>query len=178
MVLEHQTLLHNRLTRANFETRQALHYQADMIRMFKEPATTRYDSTTRRIASVGDKLVEALLFAGEAPLTEKITGTSGFAEKFSQVGPRDSQGRSLRDFDLERRLFKYPCSYLIYSKSFDALPAEVRDHVWKRLWEILTGKDESKKFAHLSADDRQAILEIVQATKNDLPEYWRAATSQ
>jgi hypothetical protein len=174
MVLEHQTLTHNRLTRANFETQQALHYQADMIRMFKEPPATRYESTTRRIANVGEKLVEALLFAGEAPLTEKISGTSGFAEKFSQAGPRDSKGRSLRDFDLESRLFKYPCSYLIYSKSFDALPLEVRDHVWKRLWEILTGKDESKKFAHLSPDDRYAILEIIEQTKQAAPKYWKS----
>jgi hypothetical protein len=177
MVLEHQTSMHNRLTRANFETQQALHYQADMIRMFKEPSTTRYESTTRRIASVGEKLVEALLFADEAPLTEKISGTSGFAEKFSQSGPRDSKGRSLRDLDLERRLFKYPCSYLIYSASFDQLPADVRDHAWKRLWEILAGKDDSKKFAHLSADDRRAVFEIIRATKNNLPEYWNNSSS-
>ncbi|MCC7083912.1 MAG: hypothetical protein IT427_02770 [Pirellulales bacterium] len=173
MVLEHQTLTHNRVTRANFETQQALQYQDDMVRIFKEPPTTRYESTTRRIASASEKLVEALLFVDEAPLTERIRGTSGFAEKFPLAGPRDSKGRSLRDFDLEHRLFKYPCSYLIYSKSFDGLPAEARDYVWKRLWEVLTDKDESKKFAHLSSDDRQAILEIVSETKPNLPEYWK-----
>jgi hypothetical protein len=174
MVLEHQTYVQNRLTKANFETRQALHYQAEMNRIFKEPADARYESTTRRIQSVGEKLVEALLFVDETPLTATIGGTSGFADRFVQGGPRDSQGRSLRDLDLQSRLFKYPCSYLIYSKSFDQLPTEVRDHIWKRLWEIASGKDQSKKFAHLSRGDRQAILEIVEQTKQDAPDYWKA----
>jgi hypothetical protein len=177
MILEHQTLVHNHLTKANFETRQALHYQDEMSRIFKEPEDTRYDSTTRRIENAAEKLVEALLFVDEARLTAEITGTSGFAEKFSHAGPTDSKGRSLRDLDLQSRLFKYPCSYLIYSPSFDQLPGEVRDQVWKRLWEIVTGKDQSKEFAHLSPDDRQAILEIIGETKDKLPSYWTTRTS-
>jgi hypothetical protein len=44
-----------------------------------------------------------------------VKGVSSFAEEFAAAGPRDGQGRSLRDFDLQRRLFKHPCSYLIYS---------------------------------------------------------------
>ena len=86
-------------------------------------------------------------------------------------GPRDRQGRSLRDLDLETRLFKYPCSYLVYSPSFAALPEEVKDYVLRRMREILSGQDKSEKFAHMSAADRAAIDEILTDT---LPE-WTAA---
>lgn len=175
MVLEHQATAQNLITDAGFTTRQALHHEAHLNRELNEPAGRRWDSTTSRIKSVGDALARYLLFAEETQLTAPVAGTSGFAEEFAQRGPRDRHGRSLRDFDLKRRLFKYPCSYLVYSASFDALPADVRDHVWRRLWDVLTGRDTSADFAHLSAADRTAILEILRETKPSLPEYWRAA---
>ena len=113
-----------------------------------------------------------LLFCDEARLQAPITGTSGFAEQFVKQGPRDAQGRSLRDFDLKTRMFKYPCSYLIYSPSFDALPCEVRDYVLQSIWNVLQGRDTSPEFAHLSVADRTAIREILRATKPGLPGYW------
>jgi len=173
MVLEHQTLMHNRLTKANFATRQALDYQATMNRALGGTEGRLLESTTHRIQSAGDDLVDALLLVGEAKLTAPISGTSGFADKFSRSGLRDRQGRSLRDLDLIRRLLKYPCSYLIYSPAFDGLPCEMRGYVWQRLWKILSGDDKSQKFAHLSDNDRQAIVEILRDTKGELPEYWR-----
>lgn len=112
------------------------------------------------------------VLVNEAKLTEPVKGTSGYVEQFSTVGPHDPQGRSLRDLDLTTRLFKYPCSYLIYSEAFDGLPAESRDYVWRRLFDILSGHDQSEKFAHLSGDDRQAILAILRATKSNLPDYY------
>lgn len=177
MVLEHQALVHNRLTKANFEARSALYYQSEMNRAFGEPEATRSESVTRRIHSAGDDLVDALLLVDETKLTNEIQGTSGFVEEFAQRGPRDAAGRSLREFDLKTRLFKYPCSYLIYSPSFDALPSEMRAYVWQRLWNVLTGQVAERKFAHLSAADRAAIIEIVRDTKPDLPDYWRAGGS-
>ncbi len=165
MVLEHQTLVHNRITKASYATRQALAYEEMMNRVLENPPGTRLESTTRRIQSAGDKLVEALLFVGEAPLTEPVRGTSGFAQRFAQAGPHDSKGRSLRDLDLRRRLLRYPCSYLIYSDAFERLPSQMHDYVWKRLGEILSGGDTSDKFAHLSAADRRAIREILSETK-------------
>jgi hypothetical protein len=173
MVLEHQALVHNRLTRANFDTRQALAYKATINEAMDEPVGSELESTTRRIKSTGDRLVQALLFTDEAPLTAPIKGTSGYAEQFTSSGPRDKQGRSLRDLDMTTRMFRYPCSYLIYSKSFDELPAQSRDYVLQKLWDVLTGKDTSKEFSHLSPTDRQAILEILCETKPHLPSYWK-----
>jgi hypothetical protein len=164
MVVEHQTDAQNLITRASFLTRQAMHYQQSLNRELKEPADHVWDSTKSRIKSAGEPLVEYLLMSGEAELTSPIRGTSGFAEDFAKRGPRDSQGRSLRDFDLCTRLFKYPCSYLVYSPSFAVLPHEVKDYVMRRMHEVLSGEDKTEKFQHLSAADRQAIREILAET--------------
>jgi hypothetical protein len=175
MVLEHQAEAHNLLTRASFQTREALHAEAGLNRDLKESHDHRWESTTTRIKHASESLVKYLLFSGEAPIASKLQGTTTFADEFSQRGPRDSKGRSLRDFDLERRLFKYPCSYLIYSRSFDSLPVEAKDIVLRRMWEVLSGADRSREFAHLSDDDRLAILEILRETKPGLPAVWHQA---
>jgi len=174
MILEHQTLVHNHLTKANFAARQALQYETEMNRALGEPESNRMESTTRRIQNAGNDLVEALLLVNEAKLTAPISGTSGYAEKFSRSGLQDRRGRSLQEVDLQRRLFKYPCSYLIYSPAFDGLPREMRDYVWQRLWDVLSSPNEAG-FKHLSSEDRRAIVEILRETKPNLPEYWTAA---
>jgi hypothetical protein len=170
MVLEHQADAHNFITQSNFGTRQALHYEQTLNRELGKPANEHWDSTTSRIKSVCEPLIEYLLFCDETPLTHKIEGTSSFAAEFQQQGPRDKKGRSLRDLDLTRRMFKYPCSYLVYSPSFRALPKEAKDYVFRRLHQILTGQDHEDKFKHLSKDDRKAIREILTET---LPEFQR-----
>ncbi len=173
MVLEHQILVHNLLTRTSFETRQALAKQESMNVKLGNPPDTRLESTTRRIQSVCEDLVEALLFVGEEKLAEPIVGTSGFTHTFPESGPRDRSGRSLRNLDLKTRLARYPCSYLVHSHAFNELPNEAKEYVWRRLWEVLSGKDPSEKFAHLSVDDRRAIVEILRETLTELPNYWQ-----
>lgn len=175
MVLEHQVLVHNRITRANFEARSAMHYQREINKALGEPGSNRLDSVSHRIESAGDKLVEALLFVDEAKFVDEIQGSSSFVEEFAKRGPRDAKGRSLRELDLKTRLFKYPCSFLIDTPAFDALPDEIRTYVWQRLWNVLSGKIQDDKFAHLSADDRRAIVEIVQETKPNVPDYWKSS---
>ena len=101
-------------------------------------------------------------------------GVSSFAMEYAAAGPRDSRGRSLRQFDLKTRLFNYPCSYLIYTDAFDALPAPMKGQVYQRPFDILTGKDKSAGFEKNSAETRRAILEILRETKPGLPDYWRA----
>ncbi len=170
MVLEHQTQMQNFLTLASYECRTATHYDGVMNAALKRPKDHVTDTTRRRIASAGDKVLRYMLFEDEFRLTAPVQGTSAFAKEFQAQGPRDAKGRSLRDFDLQTRMFKYPCSYLIYSPSFDQLPKPVKQYLTDRLKQILTGDDESEEFAHLSTVDRQAILEILTATK---PELWK-----
>jgi hypothetical protein len=173
MVLEHQTEMHNRITRANFLTQMALYEEAELNKAFGQPGGSHSESTLSRIRSAGEPVVEYMLFSGETKLTDAVRGTAVFAQEFAQRGPRDGKGRSLRDLELQHRLFVYPCSYLIYSAAFDGLPQLVKDYVLRRLWEVLTEKDTSKTFAHIPSAGRRAILEILLATKPDLPAYWR-----
>jgi hypothetical protein len=114
-----------------------------------------------------------MLFVEEAPLESRVHGLTGFAERFAGQGPRDRRGRSLREFDLRTRLMRYPCSYMIYSAAFDALPADAKDAIFGRMWEVLSGRDESPRYALLSAADRRAIIEIVRDTKTGLPAAWQ-----
>jgi hypothetical protein len=156
LVLAHQTQMHNLITLTNYRTRIA-QYEHKPDKEWQTPA---------------EQLVRYLLFADEAPLNAAVDEKSRYAEQFSALGPRDSSGRSLRDFDLKTRIFRYPCSYLIYSGAFDALPDPAKQYVYHRLFEILTGRDQDPAFARLTLKDRSAIFEILVATKPGLPPEW------
>lgn len=158
MTFEHQTQMANLITRVGWDARIA-------GRDRSSPSTLDADL---------EDLVAYMLFAGEAPLAAPIEGVSSFARTFPERGPRDRRGRSLRDFDLHTRLFRYPLSYLIYSRAFDALPGPVREGVYRRLFDVLSGADRDARFASLSLVTRRAILEIVRDTKPGLPAWWRA----
>jgi hypothetical protein len=177
LVLEHQTRMHNLIIATSFETRRALHYEAEMNRLFERAENYQSDTTKSRIRKSCRRLVEYMLFSGEVQLTEKVTGTSDFASQFAARGPFDSQHRSLRQFDLERRMFKYPCSYLVYSTAFDGLPQVALDEIYRQLYAILTSNSTDDQFAHLTKADRRAILEILAQTKQELPQYWQKACS-
>jgi hypothetical protein len=142
-LLTHQSHLHNLITKTNMLARRA---------------------TPETIDHIVEPLVRALLFSREARLTAPIKGTTSFAADFQKMGPRDSKGRSLRDLDLKDRLFKYPLSYLIYSDSFNALPPLAREVTLRRIREVLAAGDDSPYFAHLTEDDREAVLEIFEET--------------
>jgi hypothetical protein len=159
MTLEHQTQMTNLITRLGWEARIAQHDH----------------KTDARIGSTIEALVTYMLFAEEAPLREPVKGVSTFTKAFPQRGPRDRRGRSLREFDLQKRLFRYPLSYMVYSSAFDAIPDTVRSRIYERLYEVLSGKDQSDKFAGLSADDRSSIIEILLDTKPNLPVWWRSS---
>ncbi|MGP0071190.1 MAG: hypothetical protein ACLPWF_04565 [Bryobacteraceae bacterium] len=164
MTLEHQTRMINLMTRIGWDARIAL----------REGKGKLEDAARDRINTEIEEMVGYMLFVDEAQLKEPVKGVSTFTKTFAARGPRDPTGRSLRDFDLQKRLFRYPLSYMIYSAAFDAMPDVVRQHVYRRLYEILTGSDKTQTFAKISGADRQAVLEIVRATKPNLPKYWQA----
>ena len=160
MVLDHQTYMTNLITRVGWEARLA--------------AASPSDDAAARVKEAAQDLVDYMLFIDEVPLTHPIHGESGFAEKFSAQGPSDKQGRSLHQLDLQHRLLRYPCSYMIYSDAFDALPPMAKDAVYSRLWRILSGAETNKRYAQLTKADRDAVLGILRGTKKDLPDYMRA----
>ena len=136
MTFEHQTQMTNFMTRLGWKARIA----------------------EGSIDSDLEALVRYMLFTDEVPLREPIQGVSSFTKTFPERGPRDSKGRSLRDFDLQTRLFRYPLSYMIYTRAFDALPDAVRSRVYRRLRDALA--------------NRPDILAIVRETKTGLPDFW------
>jgi len=162
MALEHQTHMVSLFIRIGWETRVAI-------------ADGNLKEFSARLDSDVEEIVSYMLFSDEAPLRAPIRGVSTFTQTFSQRGPRDQKGRSLRDFDLHQRMFRYPLSYMIYSEAFDAIPGIARERIYQRLFDVLTGKDSTKQFAGLSADDRRAIIEILRDTKPNLPAYWKAS---
>ncbi len=169
MVLEHQTQMVNLMTRVNFEVRHALHHQRTMNQIFGDPLVTRSDSTKRRIREAAEELVDYLLFIEEAPLPEPIRGSSGFAEVFAARGP-------LREFDLNKRLFKTPCSYMIFSAAFDGMGPEALDAVYARLHKVLMGEVADARYTHLTIQDRRAILQTLQASKKGMPSFLQNAS--
>jgi len=177
MVLSHQATGHNLLTRVSYEARVAVSQQEGINRALGRPLNEWSDSTRRRIYGTAEVLVKYLLMTGEAKLAEPVAGNTSFAKEFAAGGRRDSRNRSLKDLDLKTRLFRYPCSFLIYTDAFLHLPKPAKDYVDRRLLEVLTGKDRSKEFASLTDADRKAILEILRETRTDLPDSWRTADS-
>lgn len=177
LVLAHQTQMHNLITLTNYKTRLALYAEAARNKAAAQSADAPLSESARKqFERPAEQLLRYLLFVNEAPLSgpggEGIEGSSAFAKEFTARGARDAEGRSLRDFDLKTRIFRYPCSYLIYSASFDALPEPAKGYVYHRLLQVLTGQDESGDFSRLSAEDRRAVFEILLATKPRLPAEW------
>jgi hypothetical protein len=173
LVLTHQAGMTNLLTRAGWEARAG-------DPLLHPPFMPNPEQETRVavvMSGIATEVVDYLLFIDETKLTDRIEGSSGFAERFAKSGPRDRKGRSLYEFDLNRRLMKYPCSYLIYSPAFDALPAGAKDPIYRRMWEVLSGQERDPRYREaLSLADRQAIVEILRDTKKDLPSYFQNVT--
>jgi hypothetical protein len=180
LVLAHQTQMHNLITLTNYQTRLALYDQVKSNSTTVGAAAPSLEAlpeaARRQITAPAEQLLRYLLFAGETPLggldAKKALAESPYARAFAERGPRDSRNRSLRDFDLHDRIFRYPCSYLIYSSAFDAIPEPAKGYVYHRLLQVLTGQDQSPDFSGLSAQDRQAILQILIETKPGLPAEW------
>jgi hypothetical protein len=160
LVFEHQLEAMNVLTRVGWEYRVA----------------AMDGGTATSLERTIEDAVDYLLFVDEAKI-ERIEGTSGFAERFTALGPSDGRGRSLRELQLEGRLMRYPLSYTIYSPAFDGLPQEARDAIYRRLWVVLAGSVADPRYAHLLPADRKAIVEILVATKAGLPDYFRTEAS-
>jgi hypothetical protein len=161
LVLNHQTRMTNLLTRLGWQSRIAAH------------DATKAAVLPPHVRETAHELVDYLLFVDEAPFPSAIRGASDFTKEFPAKGPRDSKGRSLRDLDLTRRLLRYPCSYMIYTEAFDALPAAAKALVYERMWAILSGNAKDPEYSTLSTADRRAIIEILRETKKGLPPYWQ-----
>jgi hypothetical protein len=156
MVFDHQMRAINLLTRLNWEARVAAY-------------GGRADFSTGALNELATSVADYFLFVDEVAPPARLTPRAGFAAAFLAAGPTDSRGRSLRELDLDRRLLRYPCSYMIYSAAFEQLPDSAKAAVYQRIAAVLSAPDSPPGFSHLSAGDRRAISEILRETKSDWP---------
>lgn len=141
LVLDHQVQGLNLILRANLESRLGQPSAAEQL------------------------LFGYLLFLEEVPLAAPVDGAAAYREAFETMGPRDSAGRSLRSFDLREHTFRWRLSYLIYSEAFAGLPSDVHERLGQRIGAYLKGDQSGPQ----PAAERRAILEILQATRQQLP---------
>ena len=171
---DHQVHVHNVLSTANQDARIALHRWPAMREILGLPKDAPpQGSCVVVFDSQAEKILDALLCRDEAAWPSGGIQSDGvFASAYAKTSKPDARGRSLRDLDLQTRLFRYRCSPLIYSQSFATLPRELRDIVLLRLSSGLRAFPPSPSFGHLADAERVAIHEILTQTMPDLPAGW------
>ena len=173
VVLEHQVGMHNRLIEGNYVVRKAIFRDREISRELGEKRIGFSDTTRRIIDHQAERILNYLLFANEVRLDGGgIDSESSFTEDFQHNARVAKDGRSLKDFQLLTRIFKYRCSYMIYSTAFESLPKPLKAKVYRRLGEILTGKDTSNEYSYLTESERERILAILVETLPDAPAEW------
>lgn len=177
MVLEHQTATQNAILQGSYEARRAVHRSRSLRRELGEPnPDVLPESTLSLLENQADRIVRRLLFADEFHMDDDgVEGDDAFQTAFAGNQRENSEGRSLKDFRLYERIFKYRCSYVIYSSVFDNQPPALRNAVYRRLYDILKGPIPPAGYEYLSESERQRIFEILVETKAGLPDYWAAA---
>jgi hypothetical protein len=164
LVLEHQTYIQNLISRVNFKVRTIMSRDAEKAVEAPRDWESVNSKDTAAIKSIIEPLVRALFMVDQVTLDGEVVSNSGYRDWFPRVGPHDSRGRSLRDLQLDKRLFRYPLSYMIYTESFQALPPYVHDYIFARIAEVLQGRDTTGLGQRLNEADRTAISQILADT--------------
>ncbi len=171
LVLAHQAQLHTLLADLVLSTRRAFHDQRIMDELLKREDPIS-ESTARRIKHASDKVLKYMFFVDEADIPKIEIADSPFAQAFHNRGPKDSKGRSLYQLRVNRRMFRYPFSYIVYTDTFNDLPKEALDYVWPEIERILDPTTRHEGYSHLSRRDKTAIKEILLETHPAAREYW------
>jgi hypothetical protein len=169
MVLEHQTSTQNILTKAHHTAMRAMHMQTSLQRELGETVRQEPCGTAERMITLAtEDVLDAILFKEEAVLPDGgIEGTQAFVDEFSASAPLSKEGRSLKDFQLLGRLFKYRCSYMVYSVTFQHLIPQLKTPVMKQLKAVMTAHQTPERYAHLSDSERKSIHKILTDTLAD-----------
>ncbi|MDE0826071.1 MAG: hypothetical protein OSA48_04595 [Akkermansiaceae bacterium] len=169
MVLEHQCKMDNLLNKASLEYRRLVYLQ----KAINPETDIKADGMAARAAKdLVEQIVRYMLFTDEMDLGDGVEGDGAFSAAFEARGPMNEGGDSLRELRLYGRLFKNRCSYMIYSTAFETMPDAVRDLVLTRIWEVMSGEDESEEFSDLGKSEKRRILSIVKETVPRLPGCW------
>lgn len=170
MVLEHQVTAHNAIIAASYVSRQAI-YRNRMLAQFLDHEPDQFTETTQSVLDhQADDLLRALFFCGEFQLGGfGVEGGEAFQDAFQANSRRAANGKSLKDLQLLSRLFKYRCSYMIYSTTFTNLPKPFKDMVFEKLVNILESESPPDDFQHLGDREREQIHQILTETLDGFP---------
>jgi hypothetical protein len=168
LIFEHQSAMHNSLTRAGQRTRRAL----------QEPPAEAGSANEREavLAAAAEDVVDHLLFRNAAPLPNGIPGADAFRAAFARDARRTSNGDALKDLSLRGRLFVNRCSFLIYSESFAALPRPLKDRIFARLYAALRSDDPKSQYSYLEPEEKRRIYAVLNQTLPDAERSFRQLT--
>jgi hypothetical protein len=156
---EHQVGGVNRLIRAQYRFRELRHRNGGSV-----PQALPPDLETE----LAD-LLSYLLFAQEAPLPASgIPGNPAFREGFAR-NRKAVDGHSLKDLDLQTRLLRFRCSYLIHTPLFEGLDADLRRRILRDLDHALSPGKRNAASRHLSDSEAAVIRTILRATVPGFP---------
>jgi hypothetical protein len=157
---EHQAGFVNRGVEAAYRARAALHASGGTL-------------TSAQAAELDEQariVTRYLLFSDEAPLPPSgVEGDEAYKMDFLRTRRATADGISLKDFDLKTRLFKYRCSYMIYSTVFSGLPTPMKDRIYRQLAAALSSTKPEKEYDYLPRTEKEAIRRILRATLTDFP---------
>jgi len=158
MVLEHQCRTHNLMTKAKMTYERSVYFQKSFS---DEKLSSRNGMAWKTAENSAKEIVNAFLFFGEAePGGDGLEGSGEFVTIFEKGGVVSAKGKSLREFRLYGRLFKYRCSYMIHSRAFRVLPAAVKERVFHHLRRALSEDADN----HLGRREKKVISEILSET--------------
>jgi hypothetical protein len=164
LLFEHQVGFVNRVVSATYRTRAVL--AGAVSSLGDSDAPTFLDREA-------NSLVRYLLFADEAKFPAAgVDGDPLLLRDFSKNRRQNKMGFSLKDLDLPTRVFRFRCSYMIYSDSFTGLPQELKTRVFHQLKQALSIETNSTDFAYLPNSEKRTILSILRETLLGLPKDW------
>ena len=161
MVIEHQIQAHNLLTAGTMNYKRALYLARSL-----DPDAAADAGTPGRIAEdAAGRIVDCFLFVDEAGIgPDGVEGSDAFQREFRATIPQTADGESLADFQLNTRLFKNRCSFMVYSDAYRGLPDAVKSRVTAKLRAILEAPPADDAHGHIKASERRRVLRILEAT--------------
>lgn len=161
---EHQAGFVNHVVEGTYRARFMLHQSGGKLTFEQEKILDKQ----------ADIITRYVLFADEVPLPKGgIVGDGTFKKDFLQTRQTSSAGVSLKDFDLQTRLFRYRCSYMIYTDLWDAMPDVLKNRVYAKMLAALSETKSLPEYAYLSVEEKKAIRNVIAETKTGLPEDWK-----
>lgn len=163
LLLEHQAGFMNLVLEATYRARTYRHIGKGEIK----------PEHVAVLDGLAEELVRYLLFADEAKFPAGgIRVDPQYREDFLADRREASGGISLKDLDLETRIFQHRCSYLIYSDVFQATSAPFKEQVYRILGAAISTENPDPDFAYLPDAEKETIRGVLRETLSDLPAGW------